>query len=330
MYDLVVVGGGPAGLTATIYGIRKRLDVLLVSKDLGGKTNYQLHLPFIHEYQLVRGVETVDKFRRELEYLEFARLMDGVTRVAKADDGFTLETGEGQVLSARAVIVATGTQGQRLNIPGEREFMMRGVCYSVMSYSQFFIDRTVAVVGDGELALRGAAELATVAAHVYMVGAIHAVLDTPLGRKLTEAEHVTLLDGYRPTEVLGAQFAEGLKVRGPQGQEQVLQTDGIFIEQALLPRSELVADLVELDPQGRIKVDARCCTSVSGIYAAGDVTGVYSEQTLVAMGEGAKAALSAYEYLLPRLASMGRAHDGDGRPTSTTGAKQDLGVVPAS
>jgi len=304
MYDLVIMGGGPAGLTASIYAIRKRLNVLLVSKDLGGKTNYQLHNTFTHDYHLVRGSEIVEKFKRELEYLDFVRLMDEVTALkpVKGDgEGFSLHTRKGQDLEAKALIVATGARGKRLNIPGESEYMMRGIYYSAISYAPHFVEQTVAVVGEGGLALRAAAELATVAAHVYLVGPASEALNSPLGKKLGAAENVTVLAGYYPIAVLGGEHAERLRVRGPDDREQELQADGIFIEQALLPNSEALAGLVECDAQKRIKVDARNCTSIPGIFAAGDVTDTYAEQVLIAVGEGAKAALSAYEYLLPAL-----------------------------
>jgi alkyl hydroperoxide reductase subunit F len=304
IYDLVVIGGGPAGLTATVYAVRKRLNVLLMSKDLGGKTNYHFDLPFVHDYQVVRGVEVVDKFKRELEYLDFVRSTDVVNSVHKADadgDGFLIHTEQGQDLRAKAVIVATGARGMRLGIPGEADYVGRGLYYSALSYAPHFIEKTVAVIGDGGLALRAAAELATVASHVHLVGSPGKVLDSPLGRKLKTAGNVTIFNGYHPTAIDGGQYADRLLVRAPDDSIAELLVDAIFIEQALLPHSEMAAGLVDRDKEGRIKVDARNCTSVPGIFAAGDVTDTYAEQVLVAVGEGAKAALSAYEYLLPVL-----------------------------
>jgi alkyl hydroperoxide reductase subunit F len=299
MYDLIVVGGGPAGLTATIYAIRKRLNVLLVSKDLGGKTNFRLELPGVEDYQIIRGLEIVGKFRSELEYLDFARHMEPVERVAQHQDAFAAHTQGGGELLAKAVVIATGTQQQRLNVPGEKEYLMRGLCYSAMSYAPLFIDKTAVVIGDGDLALRSAAELSTVTEHVYLVGLSSGALDSSLGSKLESAENVTVLAEYRVTEILGGDYAERVVVEGPQDQEAEIGADGIFIEMALIPNSEMVAELVDLDSQGRVKIDARNRTSVPGIFGAGDVTDTYSEQVLVAAGEGAKAALSAYEYLLP-------------------------------
>jgi alkyl hydroperoxide reductase subunit F len=301
MYDLIVVGGGPAGLTATIYAIRKRLNVLLVSKDLGGKTNFRLELPGVEDYQIIRGLEIVGKFRSELEYLDFARHMEPVQRVTQHQDAFAVHTEGGDELLTKAVVVAAGTQQQRLNVPGEKQFLMRGLCYSAISYAPLFIDKIAVVIGDGDLALRSAAELETVAEHVYLVGPTEGDLESALGKKLEAAGNVTVLAGYRVKQILGGDYAERVVVQGPQGQEAEIGADGIFIEMALIPNSGMVTDLVDLDPQGRIKIDARNRTSVPGIFAAGDVTDTYAEQVLVAAGEGAKAALSAYEYLLPTL-----------------------------
>lgn len=301
MYDLIVVGGGPAGLTATIYAIRKRINVLIVSKDLGGKTNYRLALPWVEDYQVIRGLEIVNKFRSELEYLKFARHMEPVERVDQIEDSFVVRTRGGGELQAKAVIIATGAKQQRLSVPGEREFIMRGLCYSATSYAPLFIDRKTVVVGEGDLALRSAAELATVARHVHLVGITPQALETVLGKKLQVAENVTILQGYTVTAVKGNGYASQVLVRSPQGQEEILEAEGTFIEMNLLPNSQMVAHLVELDPLGRIKVDEYARTSVAGIFAAGDVTDSFAEQVLVAVGEGAKAALSAYEYLLPVL-----------------------------
>jgi alkyl hydroperoxide reductase subunit F len=301
MYDLIVVGGGPAGLTATIYAIRKRLNVLLVSKDLGGKTNFRLALPWIEDYQVIRGLEVISKFRSELEYLDFARHMEQVEKVSKTLDGVLVETKGGGELLARSVIIATGTKQQRLNVPGEKEFIMRGLCYSALSYAPLFIDKTTIVIGDGDLAQRSAAELATVAEHVNVVCTTDIMLDSPLGSKLRAADNVTVLEGHEVIRIEGDEFAKTVIVKDKEGIESTLEADGTFIEMALKPNSQIVTDLVDIDEEGRIIIDCANHTNVPAIFAAGDVTNSYAEQVLVAVGEGAKAALSAYEYMLPML-----------------------------
>ena len=299
MYDLIIVGGGPAGLAAAINALRKRLNILLISKDLGGKTNFHLNLPWIEDYTVIRGLETVNKFKSELEYLDFPRHMEPVEKISRDEDGaFSVTTHGGGELRTKAVIVAAGARQKRLNVPGEKDFIMRGLCYSALSYAPLFLDKETIVVGDGELAYRAVAELFPTSKHVTLVRSTKDSVKTPMAQKIHSTKNVTLLEGYQVVEVKGNMFARSLVVKDEAGKIQELPADGTFIEIALLPNSQMVADLVELDEQGRIKVDCSNHTSVPGVFAAGDITNGYAEQALIAVGEGAKAALSAYEYLL--------------------------------
>jgi alkyl hydroperoxide reductase subunit F len=301
MNDLIIIGGGPAGLTAAIYAIRKRLDVMLISKDLGGKTNYRLSLPWIEDYQVIRGLEIVSKFRNELEYLEYARELDSVEKLSKIEDVFALKTKNGKEYQAKAVIVASGTRQVRLNVPGEKEYTMKGLCYSALSYAPLFIDKKVVVIGNDELALRAAGELATVARHVTLVTGNNDRLKTDLGKKLARSKNVTILENHSVVEVKGDTYARTVVTKDAAGVLQEIAADGTFVEMALTPNTQMLDGLVELDNRGRIIVDNAGKTSTPGIFAAGDVTNTYAEQVLVAIGEGAKAALSAYDYLLPTL-----------------------------
>lgn len=203
MNDLIIIGGGPAGLTAAVYAIRKRLNVLLLSKDLGGKTNYRLALPWIEDYQIIKGLEIVNKFRTELEYLDFARHMEAVEQVERKADHFVITTKSGMLLEAKAVILATGTRQVRMNVPGEKEYTMKGLCYSALSYAPLFIDKSVLVIGDAELALRSVGELATVAKEVTMVCTDDRLLDSPLGHKVQQAPNVKIVKDYEIVEVQG-------------------------------------------------------------------------------------------------------------------------------
>lgn len=302
MYDLIVVGGGPAGLTATLYALRKRLNMLLVSKDLGGQTNYHMELPVTEDQPAIRDIEIVSKMKAELERQNFPHRIDTVERVSRYQDGFAVKTQSDQVLQARALIIATGVQHPRLNVTGEAQYLMRGLSYSALSYAHLFVGKKVVIIGDGERALRSAAEMALVAEHVHLIGPSARVLASPLGRKLKAASNVTVLEDAWVTEVQGdTTYARRVAVREPDGQSSIISADGFFIEMPLIPNSQMVVGLVDLEPQGNIKIDARNRTNVPGIFAAGDVASTYAEQVLVAIGGGAKAALSAYEYLLPIL-----------------------------
>lgn len=302
MYDLIVVGGGPAGLTATIYAIRKRINVLMVTRELGGKTNYRLALPWIDEYSVINGLEVINKFKRELEYLDFARHMEPVDIIKKEDDHFVVITRGGGELKTKAVILASGARQLRLRVPGEKNFMMRGLCYSAISYAPLFIDRTVTIIGDGKLAFRSVAELSKIAKQVYLICQTEdKLINSPYETVIKTAENVKMLTGYEVIEVKGDNYARSLIVKDNHGKTSELETDGTFIEMALLPNSRMVEGLAEMDEQKRVLIDCATKTNVPGLFAAGDVTSGFTEQVLIAMGEGAKAALSAYEYLLPYL-----------------------------
>jgi alkyl hydroperoxide reductase subunit F len=297
MYDLIILGGGPAGLTATVYALRKRLNVLLVTRDLGGKTNYRLQLPFVEKHLVITGQEVVSRFANEVDYLEFAREFDKIEKVEKINSAYKVFTSAGKEYSSKSIIVATGARGKQLNVPGERKYMMRGLCYSAVSYAPLFIERDVVVIGDTQLALRSTAELAQIAENVTLVAPSHGELDSIMGKKVRSAANVDVLEGYRVESVLGDEYARKIVVNG-NGSSKELSADAFFVELELEPQSDIVAELVERDELNRIIIDSRNRTSQAGIFAAGDVTNVISEQVLISVGEGAKAALSAYEYLL--------------------------------
>jgi thioredoxin reductase len=298
MYDLIILGGGPAGLTAAIYAVRKRLKALLITKDLGGKVNYRLQLPNLDHHLVINGEEIVKRFATELEYLEFARVMDKAERVEAVSGGYRVYTRGGKEYEAKALIVATGASARRLNVPGEKEYMMRGLCYSAISYAPLFIERNVVVIGDGELALRAVAELAQIAHNVTLVATTSGELRSPLGQRVMTLPNVVVMQGQGVDSVLGDEYARTLVITKPNGIATKIHADAFFVELGLVPNTDLVKGLVTLDDQGRIAVDARNRTSAPGLFAAGDVTDIYAEQVLIAIGEGAKAALSAYEYLL--------------------------------
>ncbi len=298
MYDLIIIGGGPAGLTAAIYAIRKRLNCMLISPDLGGKANAHLVLEGVDTHNVVNGADLVRRFRNEIEYLDFTRMLEKVTGLEKTTAGFRVTTAGGKQLESRTVILATGADAVRLNVPGADRYFLRGVAYSTVSYAPLFIDKRVALVGSGPMALRGAGELMQIVEQLYLVAPTHGELDTPLGRRVRSGVHVTVLENWEPVAVEGDTVARQLVVRAPDGTQQALDVDVIFVELGLRPHSELVRGLANLDEQGRVVVNCGGETNVPGLFAAGDVTHLPAEQVVIAIGEGAKAALNAYEYLL--------------------------------
>jgi len=303
VHDLIILGGGPAGLTAAVYAISKRLDVLLLSENLGGKTNHRMRLRGMEGFEHVTGEEVVRRFRGQIEYMDHISRMEKVVAIEAlaATPGrtrFAVVTASGEKIEGRALIVATGANPTHLNVPGEQEYIGRGVSYSAVSHAPLFWGRDAAVVGSGRLALRGAAELATVANHVYLVAPDTATGDSVLRTTSAATENVTELTGYTLTAVRGMEHVTEMSVRAPDGEERGIPVQGVFIELGLVPNSAFLGGLVDLTPDGFVRVDNRGATSRPGIFAAGDVADSYAEQVLIAVGDGAKAALAAYEHLL--------------------------------
>jgi thioredoxin reductase len=297
MYDLIIIGGGPAGMTAAIYALKKRIGTLLISEDLGGKTVFHFQMKGYEGHEVIRGGELVEKYKRELQYLNFAHQLDRVTKVAPARKNFVVTTQSGNKHEARAVILATGALPVRLDVPGEKRLMGKGLSYSAISHAQLMIERTAAIVGSNYRALSAAAELALVVKHVHVILPDKDKSGAMLLKRLRANPKVSIHDNTELMEVIGSDFVESIVVKGKGGMKEIA-VDGLFIEMGLIPGSKLAAGLEITDRSGRIKVDNKCATAKPGIFAAGDVTNVVIEQVLIAIGEGAKAALSAYAYLL--------------------------------
>ena len=216
MYDLIIIGGGPAGLTAAIYAIRKRLNVILVSSDLGGKTNYHMVVPWVETQPIIRGTDLVDKFRRELEYLDFVNRIEAVNTVTRDDDIFVVKMAGGDELRTQSLILATGSNVIHLDVPGEQKYIGRGVSYSAVSYAPMFIGKHTTVIGDGMLALRAVAELAQVAETVHLVAPKRDILDQPVTQSLMiDSSKVVVLAGYKVKAIEGNGFVERVILESP-------------------------------------------------------------------------------------------------------------------
>ncbi len=298
MYDLMILGGGPAGMAAAAYAVRRRLRVLLIGDNRGGKTGWHLDVPWLEAHHVITGEEVVRKLKSDIGYLDCARVLDRATCVEGIAGGYRAHIASGDRFDARALLVATGSRPQTLHVPGEETYRFKGLAYSALSYAPAMAGKTVAVIGDGPLALRSTAELLHAAAHVYLIAPTAGMLETALGRRLQDAPHFAMYEGYHVFAIQGGDFVEEIVVRNGDGVARSLKIDCVFVEVDLMPNSELVKHLVRCDDKGRIEIDHRSRTSREGIFAAGDVTNVYAEQVLIAVGEGTKAALSVIEYLL--------------------------------
>ena len=304
-YDVVVIGGGPAGLAAACYSLQAQLSVALVSPSLGGKVSYPFQLRGLPAVDSVRGAELVQQFEAYVEAKITAFIPQEVKHVLMYHNGsFQLIMENTDLITARSLIICTGAQPQRLYVPGELEFMGRGVSFSAISHAQFFRKRNVAVIG-GERALEAVVKLAAIAKRVYyIVAQAREVTDSAWAATIVNHPRISIFRDWEVQQVIGDQFVTGLGLVGTNGETRALSVDGVFVELGLLPNNDIVEDLVAVDELGRIIVNHHCETSVPGMFAAGDVTNVYAEQVPVAIGEGVKAALSAWSYLALRQASL--------------------------
>jgi thioredoxin reductase len=296
MHDVIIVGGGPAGITAAATAINQRIDAFIIAARWGGQTTYSMELEDMEGRQAPTGEALLDSFRRQLDYLDFVRDFDTVIKITPGEQGFVSETAHGDRYESKALIMATGAKPQRLQVPGEAELTGRGLSYSATTHSSLFLGKDVAVVGGGPRAQRAAAALAHKTHHAYLF-APEILPDTPLVARLRAQENVEVMEGVRVVEILGESFVEGIAISTPTEERQQIPVKGVFVKLRRTPNSNLVRDWVDCDEDGHIIVDVNCATSCAGIFAAGDVSHV-SEQVLVHIGEGAKAALSAYHYLL--------------------------------
>lgn len=297
MYDVIIIGGGPAGITAAIVALSHRLETLIIAERWGGQTTYTMQLEDMQDQEVITGEALLDAFRRRLDYLDFVRVFDTVTKVTPEDKRFVVRTDRGGCFEARALIIATGAKPQRLNVPGESDLMGRGLSYSATAHASLFLGKDVAVVGHERRALCAAIDLARNAHQVYLLTP-EPLSDSPLLQKVHEMGNVEIVEGATVKKVRGERFVEGIVVGTPNSRAREIPVKGVFVKLPRTPNTGLVAEWdLERTAEGYIKVGVNCATAWPGVFAAGDVTHV-SEQVLVHIGEGAKAADSAYNYLL--------------------------------
>lgn len=307
MYDLIIIGGGPAGLAAAVYAARKRLSTLLISDDIGGQVNWTMGIENYLGYQLVTGPELIAKFHEQVNQFPIdQKLGQKVSRVNKINGGFEVLSEQGEKFEGKAVLVATGKRPRKLNVPGETELIGRGVSYCAICDGPVFAGQRVAVIGGGNSALEAALDMVKIAEWVEMVSITPLTGDPILIEKLSDAKNLTVFLEHEVEKIHGSKLVEGITVKDMRtGESKELDVTGVFIEIGLVPNSEPVKGLVKLTEAGEIPVNCEDVTPIPGLFAAGDVTTVPEKQIVVAAGEGAKAALQAHRYLqrLPKQAT---------------------------
>ncbi|AFD00972.1 thioredoxin reductase (NADPH) [Methanocella conradii HZ254] len=297
LLDLIVIGAGPAGMTAAIYAKRKGLSLLVITDSVGGQVSSTGRVENYPGLGGVTGPQLVSAMKKQLEGLSVDIKLGRVSKLEKIGDNFRVTTAGGNAYDARAVIIASGSHWRELGVPGEKEYKNRGVSYCATCDGPLFAGMDVAVVGGGNSAAEAVLDIINMVSKVYLVVRSTLKADKVMVDRIMASDKVTVLTGYTVERIHGNDFVEHLDIISKDGERKTLNVGGVFVEIGLSPNVNFARGLVQLNDRGEIAVDGYCRTSVPGVFAAGDVTSVPQKQIVVAAGEGAKAAMSAYAYL---------------------------------
>lgn len=301
VFDLLVVGGGPAGASAAIYSARKGIRTGVLAERFGGQVLDTLGIENFISVKETEGPKLVAALEQHVKAYDVDVM--NLQRAASLIPGELIEVKleSGASLKAKSVVIATGARWRELNVPGEQEYRNRGVAYCPHCDGPLFKGKRVAVVGGGNSGVEAAIDLAGIVGHVTLVEFDTALrADAVLQRKLHSMQNVTVITHAQTTEVTG----DGQRVNGMRytdrktGASHLIELEGVFVQIGLLPNTDWLKGTVALSARGEIEVDARGQTSVPGVFAAGDVTTVPYKQIIIAMGEGSKAALGAFDHLI--------------------------------
>lgn len=300
--ELLIIGCGPAAITAAIYAARKRIDVQIVSEDVGGQVATTFGIENYPGFRYVTGPELVEKLMDQMNQFDIdQQIGERVTKLSRVDGSYVATTGSGKNFSAQTALIATGAHPRLLGVPGEDKYRGKGVSYCATCDAPLYADATVAVVGGGNSALSAAFELSRIASKVYLISRRQWRADeAPLIEGVKAAANIEPLIGYVVERIVGEEVVKGVTVKPREGEGGLrsLTVDGIFVEIGLHPNSPLAEGLVAINDFGEIVVDCDTSTGVPGLFAAGDVTNVKDKQIVIAAGQGALAAMGVFEYLL--------------------------------
>jgi thioredoxin-disulfide reductase len=301
MYDTIIIGSGPAGITAAIYAARRAMKVLLLGKNVGGQVTWATDIENYPGFINISGFDLIQKWEDHVNAVGIEIQHEDVFKIEKKDDLFLVTTsnGEKKEYLAKTIIITMGLSHRLLNVPGETEFTGKGISYCANCDGPFFKNKVVAVIGGGNCALDAAEVMSKMASKVYLV-----TRDDKLNgfenviAKIKNKNNIEVIFNSNVKEIVGDNKVSSINIiNHKNNEERELFINGVFVEIGREARTDLVQNLVRVDNQNQIVVDAECATSTPGIFAAGDVTNVPFKQITIAVGQGTIAALSAYKYL---------------------------------
>lgn len=296
VYDLLIVGGGIAGITAAIYAARKEMTFAIISPEFGGEI---MNTTFVENYpgfDNISGIDLASKFVAHMKHFNVEIIEDAVTQVVKEQDRFVVTTYSGKYLS-KTLIWATGSKYKELGIPGEQEMLGRGVTYCSICDGPLYKNKVVAVVGAGNNGLTSAIYMKTIAKKVYLISKYPTLKGDPvLIDKLIKDENVEIIYSAKPISIKGDKRVEALLLE-INGSQKELPVEGIIVNVGYNPIVEPIKNVVELNQYGYVDVDAKGMTKTVGFFAAGDVVYNPYKQLVISASNGATAALGVYDYL---------------------------------
>lgn len=299
IHDVIIVGAGPAGLTAAVYCARKLLSTLVITENIGGQALASWTIENYMGYRMISGDELMKKFEDQVRLQDVMLELDRVQALFRSDDMFLLKTGSGATYPARAVILAQGKHPRNLGVPGEEKFLGRGLSICSTCDGPLFRDKVVGIVGGGNSALQTAIEMSDIAKSVHLIVRSGIRADEEYIRRYQEKKNITTHSNQVVTSLSGESHLTGITIQDrTTGDTTPIPLDGLFLDIGWTPNTAFLENLVELNDQKEVIVDLNGSTSLPGLFAAGDVTQVKGKQIIIAAGEGAKAALNAHEYLI--------------------------------
>ena len=296
VYDLIILGAGPAGITASVYAARKKLDFLVITGDIGGQAAWSGDIENYTGYQFITGPDLALKFQEHMDSFGIeVNMPERVKNISRLGNLVKTVTEKQEYLS-KSLIVATGKSPRKLNVEGEKEFKNKGVTYCATCDGPIFRGKKVAIIGGGNSALDAALQMMKISPKVYLINITSQLTGDPVMiEKVKDSPVVEIWNNTQVQKMSGDVFLKGIEVRK---NEEIfhLEVEGVFVEIGLIPNAAF-ANSLEQNRWGEIVVDCYSKTSVDGIFAAGDVTNVPEKQIIIACGEGAKACLAAFKYL---------------------------------
>jgi alkyl hydroperoxide reductase subunit F len=299
IYDMIIVGGGPAGLTAAMYAARKMIRAIVITETIGGQALESWAIENYMGYRMVTGEELIRKFEQQVRDLNIQIELDSVASITKDNAIYTVHTASEQVFTAKSLVITTGVRPRWLGLEGEEKYIGHGESVCSTCDGPLFKGKTVAIVGGGNYALTTAIEMSKIAHKVYLIVRSSIKGDAIYVQQYEGRDNIETFTNYVVSALHGDGFLTSITIRERDtGEEKQIDVEGLFLAIGHEPNIQFLDELVELNDQHEIVVDINCHTSDPGIFAAGDVTNVKGKQVIIAAGEGAKAALEAYEYLM--------------------------------